>query len=150
MKKPTPCLTDKCVCVCVCVWVCVCVGVCVCVCVCVCVHPFIVKASSVWNSWDCQETDQRCCVENVGFLCRFPSSPLWYAEHNLSASCFILFVHWKLVQPRLYQYTSRFHNRKLLIQSLEWLFHNFSETHHFTDHAKNSRENPFCNMRNFW
>ena len=34
---------------------------------------------------------------------------------------------------------------KLLIQSLEWLFHNFSETHHFTDHAKNNWENPFCN-----
>ena len=30
---------------------------------------------------------------------------------------------------------------KLLIQSLEWLFHNFSETHHFTNHAKNSWEN---------
>ena len=39
---------------------------------------------------------------------------------------------------------------KLLIQSLEWLFHNFSETHHFTDHAKNKWENPFCNMRNLW
>ena len=35
---------------------------------------------------------------------------------------------------------------KLLIQSLEWLFHNFSETHHFTDHLKDNRENPFCNM----
>ena len=37
-----------------------------------------------------------------------------------------------------------------LIQSFEWLFHNFSETHHFTDHAKNNWENPFWNMRNLW
>ena len=25
---------------------------------------------------------------------------------------------------------------KLLIQSLEWLLHNFTETHHFRDHEK--------------
>ena len=31
---------------------------------------------------------------------------------------------------------------KLLIQSLEWLFHNFSETHHFTDHAKTTGKIP--------
>ena len=67
--------------------------ICVCVCVCVCLSPSTVKASSVWNSWDCQGTDQRCCVEDVGFLCRFPSSLLWNAEPNLSASRFILFVH---------------------------------------------------------
>ena len=67
--------------------------VCVCVCVCVCLRPATVKASSVWNSWDYQGTDQRCCVEDVGFLCWFPSSLLWNAEHTLSASRFILFVH---------------------------------------------------------
>ena len=39
---------------------------------------------------------------------------------------------------------------KLLIQSLEWLFHNFSETHHFTDHTKNNWENPFFNRRTSW
>ena len=61
--------------------------------VCVCLRPSTVKASSVWNSWDCQGTDQRCCVEDVGFFCRFPSSLLWNAESNLSASRFILFVH---------------------------------------------------------
>ena len=61
--------------------------------VCVCLRPSTVKASSVWNSWDCQGTDQRCCVDDVGFLCRFPSSLLWNAESNLSASRFILFVH---------------------------------------------------------
>ena len=76
---------DICVCVCACV--------CVCVCVCVCLSPSTVKASSVWNSWDCQGTDQRCCVEDVGFLCRFPSFLLWNAEHTLSASRFILFAH---------------------------------------------------------
>ena len=26
----------------------------------------------------------------------------------------------------------------------------FSETHHFTDHAKNNWENPFCNIRTLW
>ena len=79
------------VCVCVCVRVCVCV--CACASVCVCLRPSTVKASSVWNIWDCQGTDQRCCVENVRFLCRVPSALLWNAEPNLSASRFILFVH---------------------------------------------------------
>ena len=71
------------------------VGVCVCVCVfvCVCLRPSTMKASSVWNSWDCQGTDQRCCVEGIGFLCRFPSSLRWNAAHNLSTSRFTLFVH---------------------------------------------------------
>ena len=64
-----------------------------CVCVCVCLRPSAVKASSVWNSWDSQGTDQPCCVEDVGFLRRFPSSLLWNEDHNLSASRFILFVH---------------------------------------------------------
>ena len=36
---------------------------------------------------------------------------------------------------------------KLLIQSLEWLVNNFSETHHFTDHVKDNWENPFSNVR---
>ena len=35
---------------------------------------------------------------------------------------------------------------KLLIQYIGWLFHNFSETRHFTDHVKDNWENPFCNM----
>ena len=52
---------------------------------CVCVFTSTVKASSVWNSWDCQRTDQQCCVEDVGFLW-FPSSLLWNTEPNLSAS----------------------------------------------------------------
>ena len=29
-------------------------------------------------------------------------------------------------------------NRRLLIQSLEWLFHNFSKIHHFIDHVKDN------------
>ena len=61
-------------------------------CVRVCLRPSTVKASSVWNSWDCEGADQRCCVEDVGFLCRFPSSLLWNVEPNLSASHFILFL----------------------------------------------------------
>ena len=72
---------------------CVCVCVCVHVCVRVCLRPSTVKVSSVWNSWDCQGTDQRCWVKEVGYLCRFPSSLLLNAEPNLSASCFLLFVH---------------------------------------------------------
>ena len=71
----------------------VCVCVCVCVFVCVCLRPSTMKASSVWNSWDCQGTDQRCCVEGIGFLCRFPSSLRWNAARNLSTSRFTLFVH---------------------------------------------------------
>ena len=39
---------------------------------------------------------------------------------------------------------------KSFIQSLEWLFHSFSKTHHFTDHAKKNWKNPFCNMRTLW
>ena len=74
-----------------CVRVCVCP--CVCVCVCVCLRPSTVKVSSVWNSWDCLGTDQRCWVKEVGYLCRLPSSLLLNAEPNLSASCFLLFVH---------------------------------------------------------
>ena len=86
--------------------------VCVCVCVCVCLflRSSTVKALSVWNSRDCQGTDKRCCVEDVGFLCRFPSSLLWNAEPNLSACHFILFVHQKRAQPRLNQQSSCFQN----------------------------------------
>ena len=36
---------------------------------------------------------------------------------------------------------------KLLIQSLEWLSHDFCGTHNFTDHVKKNWKNPFCNMR---
>ena len=79
-------------------------------CGCGCFRPSTVKASPVWNSWGCQGTDQRCCVEDVEFLCRFPSSTLWNAEPNLSTSRFILFVHQKRAQPRLNQHTSRFQN----------------------------------------
>ena len=78
-------------CVCACVYACVCV--CVCVCVSVCLRPSSVKTSSVWNSWECQGTDQQYCVDDVGFIFRFPPSLLWNAESNLSDSCFILFVH---------------------------------------------------------
>ena len=81
-----------------------------CGCGCVCLRPSTVKALSVWNSWGCQGTDQRCCVEDVEFLCRFPSSTLWNAEPNLSTSRFILFVHQKRAQPRLSQYASCFQN----------------------------------------
>ena len=60
---------------------------------CVCLRPCTAKSPSASNIWDCQGTDQRCFVEDVGFLCRFPSSLLWNAEPNLSANRFILLVH---------------------------------------------------------
>ena len=82
----------ECVCLSVCVCLCVCMCVCVCVCVCVSLRPSTVKASSVWNSWDCQGADQPCCVEDVGFLYQFHSSLLWNAKLNLSASRLIMFV----------------------------------------------------------
>ena len=50
-------------------------------CVCVCLRTSTVKPSSVWNSWECQGTDQQCCVEDVGFLCWFPSSLLWNTQN---------------------------------------------------------------------
>ena len=34
------------------IYIYMCVCLCVCLCVCVCLHPSIVKASSVWISWD--------------------------------------------------------------------------------------------------
>ena len=38
---------------------------------------------------------------------------------------------------------------KLLIQSLEWLLHNFSETSHFTDHAKKQLGKSLLQHANF-
>ena len=78
------------------IYVCVCVSVCVSVCVfmCVCVFTSIhCEGFICLDQLGYQETDQRRCVKDVGFLCRFPSSLLWNAEPNLSASCFILLVH---------------------------------------------------------
>ena len=38
---------------------------------------------------------------------------------------------------------------KLLIQYLEWLLHNFSETSHFTDHAKKQLGKSLLQHANF-
>ena len=95
--------SDHCVFVCV-----VCCVLCV---VCVCVFTSIHREGFIClDQLGYYGTDQRCCVENVGFLCRFPSLLLWNAEPNLSASHFILFIHQKRAQPRLNQYTSHFQN----------------------------------------
>ena len=42
-----------------------------------------------------QGTYQRCCVEDVGFLCRFPSSLLWNAEPNAA----VIFLTLTLIFP---------------------------------------------------
>ena len=79
-------------CVCVYVW-CGVVCKCACVCVCVCVFTSIHCEGFIYlDQLGYQGTDQRCCVEDVGYHCQFPSSLLWNAEPNLSASHFILFV----------------------------------------------------------
>ena len=59
-----------CVCVCACVWACVCVCVCVCVYVCMSIH----SEDFIWLGLEFQETDQRCGIEDVSFLCQVPSS----------------------------------------------------------------------------
>ena len=86
-----------------------CVSVCVCVCVCVCTS--IHRESLIClDQVGYQGTYPRCYVEDVEFLCRFPSSILQNAEPNLSASRFILFMDQKRAEPRLNQCTSRFQN----------------------------------------
>ena len=49
-------------------------------------------------------------------------------------------------QDRVHVFLS-VHPGKLLVQSLEWLFHNFSETHHITDDVKDNWGNPFSSMQ---
>ena len=56
-----------------CVFVRACVRACVCVCVCTSIHP---EGFICLDQVGYQETDQRCYVEDVKFLCRFPSSLL--------------------------------------------------------------------------
>ena len=88
-------------------------GVCVCACVharvWVCVFRSIHREGFIClDQLGCQGTDQRCCVEDVGFFWRFSLLLFWNAEPNLSFP--ILFVHQKRAQPQLNQYTSRFQN----------------------------------------
>ena len=60
----------------VCVCVCVCVRACVCVCMCVCTSIYH-EGFICLDQLDYQgTTDQRCCVEDVIFLCQVPSSLL--------------------------------------------------------------------------
>ena len=64
------------------------------VCVCVCVFKSIHGEGFIClDQLGYQGTDQRCCVEDVGFLCRLPSLLFFNVEPNLSASLFILLVH---------------------------------------------------------
>ena len=46
------------------------------VCVCVCVFASIHRESFICLGLEFQGTDQRCCVEDVSFLCQVPSSLL--------------------------------------------------------------------------
>ena len=75
----------------------------------------------------------------------YPSIPKDY--NNCPAHTFLILFK-EFLDPPPFKKEGR--DGKLLIQSLEWLFHNFSETHHFTDHAKNNCEKSLCNMRNLW
>ena len=65
--------------------VCVCVRACMCVFTCIHREDFICL-----DQVEYPRTDQRCYVEDVEFLCRFPSSLLQNAEPNLLTSPFIL------------------------------------------------------------
>ena len=59
-----------------CVFVCVCVDVCVCMCVCTFIHH---EAFICLDQLGYQGTDQQCYVEDIEFLCWFPSLLLWNA-----------------------------------------------------------------------
>ena len=83
----------------------------VCVCVCVCVFTSIHRESFIClDQVGYQGTYQRCYIEDVEFLRRFPLLPLQNGEPNLPTSRFILFTHLKRAGPRLNQCTSRFQN----------------------------------------
>ena len=66
----------------------------------------------ILDQQDYQGTDQRCCVEDVYFLCQVPLSLLQNEALNLTfvTSHFILFTHQKQGKPRLNQCPSRFQN----------------------------------------
>ena len=55
-----------------------------CVCVCVCVFTSIHLESFICLGLEVQGTDQRCCVEDVIFLCQVPSTILQYESPSLS------------------------------------------------------------------
>ena len=55
-----------------------------CVCVCVCVFTSIHLEGFICLGLEVQGTDQRCCVEDVIFLCQVPSSILQYEPPSLS------------------------------------------------------------------
>ena len=52
--------------------------------VCVCVFTSIHLEGFICLGLEVQGTDQRCCVEDVIFLCQFPSSILQYESPSLS------------------------------------------------------------------
>ena len=51
----------------------------------------------------CHGTDQRCCVEDVSFLCQVPLSLLQNEAPHLSNQPFTLFTHQKRAEPQLSQ-----------------------------------------------
>ena len=80
------------VCVCACVRACVHACMHTCVCVCVCIFRSIHREGFIClDQLGCQGTDQRCCVEDVGFFWRFSLLLFGNAEPNLSFPT--LFVH---------------------------------------------------------
>ena len=56
----------------------------VCVCVCVCVFTSIHLEGFICLGLEVQGTHQRCCVEDVFFLCQVPSTILQYESPSLS------------------------------------------------------------------
>ena len=57
------------------IYLCVCVRACMCLCVCV-LTSFHREGFICLDQLGYQGPDQRRCVEDVGFVCRLPSSPI--------------------------------------------------------------------------
>ena len=73
------------------VFVCVCVCVSVCVCVCVYVFTSIHREGIIFLGLEFQDTDQRCCIEEVSFLCLHRNISM--KHRAFLTSRFILFIH---------------------------------------------------------
>ena len=86
-------LVSTCVCVCMCVCACVCVCVCVCVHACLFVHPFTLKASYVWFSWNAREQINDVVLKT--FLSSTKSLRRYFRMKHQAflTSHFILFTH---------------------------------------------------------
>ena len=84
------------------------VFVCVCMCVSMYLHPFTVKASSVWISWNTREQINDAVLKT--FLSYVKSFHRYFRmkHQTLLTSHFILFTQQKPPKPRFNQFASRF------------------------------------------